>query len=182
MEKSLILNKNLIYSIPPEKCNKSDIIELLNMHKEIKFVSFVGVDLLGNDTDEKIPVKFFLDNIDDMLEFGMQTDGSSVNLGQIATLSDARVDLIPDKDSVWYVDYNYENIDEDTGLPVGTLRIWSFLLHNGEYVDSRALLKASVNKTKDFLLKNIDNKKLLDLYNIKSINDIENIELIINLL
>ena len=179
MEKSLILNKNLIYSIPPEKCNKSDIIELLNMHKEIKFVSFVGVDLLGNDTDEKIPVKFFLDNIDDMLEFGMQTDGSSVNLGQIATLSDARVDLIPDKDSVWYVDYNYENIDEDTGLPVGTLRIWSFLLHNGEYVDSRALLKDSVNKTKDFLLKNIDNKKLLDLYNIKSINDIENIELML---
>lgn len=179
MENELILSKDLIYSIPTEKCNKKDIVELLNKHKEIKFVSFVGIDLLGNDTDEKIPVKYFIDNIDDMLENGMQTDGSSVNLGQIATLSDARVDLIPDKESVWYVDYNYENIDSETKLPTGTLRIWSFLKHNGQYVDSRALLKESVNKVKDYLLNKIDNKRILNSYKINSIKDVETVEVMI---
>ena len=158
MKSEFVLNKNLIYAIPTEKCNKESLIELLNDHKEIKFVSFVGIDLWGNDTDEKIPVDYFIDNIDDMLEFGIQTDGSSVNLAKIAILSDARVDLIPDKDSTWYVDYNYENIDTETNLPTGTLRIWSFLLHNGEYVDSRFVLKSSVEKVKKYLLKKIDNK------------------------
>ncbi|MBR3697766.1 MAG: glutamine synthetase [Clostridia bacterium] len=179
MKSEFVLNKNLIYAIPTEKCNKESLIELLNDHKEIKFVSFVGIDLWGNDTDEKIPVDYFIDNIDDMLEFGIQTDGSSVNLAKIAILSDARVDLIPDKDSTWYVDYNYENIDTETNLPTGTLRIWSFLLHNGEYVDSRFVLKSSVEKVKKYLLKKIDNKDLLNLYNIDSINDVENIEVML---
>ena len=29
------------------------------MHPEIKFVSLMGVDFAGNDTDEKIPMKIF---------------------------------------------------------------------------------------------------------------------------
>ena len=44
----------------------------------------------------------------------------------------------------WFVDYNYENIDEATGLPTGTLRIPAFLMHNYRYVDSRSILKTAV--------------------------------------
>ena len=131
MESNFKLNKGLIYTIPKENYSKDELLKILNAHKEIKFVSFVGIDLWGNDTDEKIPISYFIKNIEDILKNGIQTDGSSVNLGKIATISDAKVDLIPDKDSLWYVDYNYENIDFETGLPTGTLRIWSFLLHHG---------------------------------------------------
>lgn len=35
----------------------------------------VGLDIAGNDTDERIPVRLFLDDMDDMLEHGVQTDG-----------------------------------------------------------------------------------------------------------
>ena len=61
---------------------------------------------------------------------GVQTDGSSVHLPKIAELNNAKVDMIPDKDVNWYVDYNFDNISGKTGLPVGTLRIPSFLVHN----------------------------------------------------
>ena len=47
--------KDLIYTIPKEKHTKENIKAILKSHSEIKFVSFVGVDLSGNDTDEKIP-------------------------------------------------------------------------------------------------------------------------------
>ena len=51
--------KNLLYKI---KANtpKEEIIQQLKEHPEIKFVSLVGIDLAGNDTDEKIPVRLFL--------------------------------------------------------------------------------------------------------------------------
>lgn len=179
IENKFVLNKNLIYTIPETKNSKEDLIELLNNHKEIKFVSFVGIDLWGNDTDEKIPVQYFIKNIDTMLENGIQTDGSSVNLAEIATLSDARVDLIPDKEAIWYVDYNYENIDIETSLPTGTLRIWSFLRHNGEYIDSRYILRKSLNELKKYLLEKIKNKDILESYKIEAFDEIENIELML---
>ena len=118
MEKRFFLEDNLLYTIPKEKYNKDDLSKIFEEHKEIKFVSFVGIDLWGNDTDEKIPVKYFLDNFDSMMNNGIQTDGSSVSLSSLATLSDARVDLIPDRKSTWYIEYNYENIDEITKLTV----------------------------------------------------------------
>ncbi len=164
MENKININKKLIYTIPKEKINKNDLVQILKEHKEIKFASFVGIDLWGNDTDEKIPIKYFIDHIDSMLEKGIQTDGSSVDLPEIATLSDARVDLIPDKNSTWYIDYNYENIDLETNLPIGTLRIWSFLLHNEKFVDSRYILKNSIDKFKNYLLKKID---LTDVDNVE---------------
>ena len=41
----------------------------------------------------------------------------------------------------WYVDYNFAHIDADTKLPIGTLRIPSFLYHNkNTRVGSRAVL------------------------------------------
>ena len=48
----------------------------------------------------------------------------------IATLNNAKVDLILDPSVNWFVDYNYEHICKDTGLPIGTLRIPAYLVHD----------------------------------------------------
>jgi len=55
-----VVAKELLYLIPAAKCDKKEIIHILKSHPEIKFVSMVGIDLAGNDTDEKIPVRGFL--------------------------------------------------------------------------------------------------------------------------
>lgn len=179
MEKRFFLEDNLLYTIPKEKYNKDDLSKIFEEHKEIKFVSFVGIDLWGNDTDEKIPVKYFLDNFDSMMNNGIQTDGSSVSLSSLATLSDARVDLIPDRNSTWYIDYNYENIDEITKLPVGTLRIWSFLMHNGTYIDSRNILCSSLEKFRNYMLEKINNTGYYNKLGIKEFSEIKDIKLML---
>ncbi len=138
------VNPDLLCVIPPELHKVEDITRILDEHPEIKFVSLVAVDLAGNDTDEKIPIADFHDNLTNYLNGeAVQTDGSSVVLPGIATLNDGKVDLIPDPDVVWYIDYNYAHIDTKTGLPTGTLRIPSFLEHNGKPVCSRSVLKKS---------------------------------------
>lgn len=71
----------------------------------------------------------------------VQTDGSSVVLPGIATLNNAKVDMIADLDCKWFVDYNYDFIDPLTNRPVGTLRIPCFLIHEDKAVDSRHILK-----------------------------------------
>ena len=121
---------------------KEEIIRQLREHPEIKFVSLVGIDLAGNDTDEKIPVRLFIKDIEEFYAGrAVQTDGSSVVLPGIATLNNAKVDMPVDPTVNWFVDYNYENYDNDgTNLPVGTLRIPGFLIHEGKRVDSRAVL------------------------------------------
>lgn len=131
----------LLFFIPSGQYSTDQLVELLKEHPEIKFVSLVGVDLGGNDTDEKIPIEFFLEDVEEFLSGGIQTDGSSVVLPGIATLNDGKVDLIADTSVNWFVDYNYEHLDPKTGRPIGTLRIPSFLNHNGERVDSRSLLQ-----------------------------------------
>ncbi|MEL7648232.1 MAG: glutamine synthetase [Sedimentibacter sp.] len=136
----------MIYTIKPEHHGIEDIKKILEEHPEIQFVSFMGVDIGGNGTDEKIPVKLFIKDMEDMLKYGIQTDGSSVELQGIADLSDAKVDILPDMDCVWFVDYNYEYYNDDNGLPVGTLKIPSFIIHSGKQVCSRSILKrASLN-------------------------------------
>ena len=145
--------KNLLYVIPPEKHGKEEVLKILSDHPEIKFVSLVGIDLAGNDTDEKIPMKIFMKDFEDFFAgCAVQTDGSSVVLTGIATLNDARVDMIADPDVNWFVDYNFEHIDEATGKPVGTLRIPSFLMYNGRRVDSRAVLSKSLDYVKNELM------------------------------
>lgn len=147
--------KNLLYTI---KANtpKEEIIQQLNEHPEIKFVSLVGIDLAGNDTDEKIPVRLFLKDIDEFYAGrAVQTDGSSVVLPGIATLNNAKVDMPVDPSVNWFVDYNYEYFDDETNKPVGTLRIPSFLIHEGKHVDSRAILTDTLTFVK---------KELLDLF------------------
>ena len=145
--------RDLIYTIPKTKHNKEELMRILNDHPEIKFVSIVGIDLSGNDTDEKIPVKLFLDDIDTFLNgVAIQTDGSSVVLPGIATLNDAKVDMIADLNANWFVDYNYDHIDLSTNKPIGTLRIPSFLIHNNKPVCSRNILNSAINTFKSTLL------------------------------
>lgn len=139
-------NKDLLYVIKPAQQTEEVLRELLLQHPEIKFVSLMGVDFAGNDTDEKIPMKVFLEDMRSFLEgSAAQTDGSSVVLTGIATLNNARVDLVVDKSVNWFVDYNYEHFDAANGRMIGTLRIPCYLLHNGNFVDSRSILKNTLD-------------------------------------
>ena len=145
--------KDLLYVIKPSQQNEQDLKDLLLAHSEIKFVSLMGIDFAGNDTDEKIPVKSFLEDWDSFLNgSAAQTDGSSVVLTGIATLNDARVDMKSDRTVNWFVDYNYEHFDEETGRMVGTLRIPCYLIHNNEEVCSRSILKNTLNYVEKELL------------------------------
>lgn len=154
-----------IYTIKPDCHTKDNLTKILRDHPEIQFVSFMGIDIGGNGTDEKIPVKLFLDDIEDMLEYGIQTDGSSVELQGIAMLNNARVDLKPDMDCTWFIDYNDDYLYEENGLPVGTLKIPAFLIHNHKEVCSRSILKRAVenfkDKVKDLLY---DNPQICEKY------------------
>lgn len=138
--------KQLYYVIPKENHNYNDLREILQNNPQIRFVSLGGVDLIGHETEEKIPVKVFLDDLDLFLEgIPVQTDGSSVYLPKIASLDNAKIDMKADLDANWFVDYNYEYCHEDTGLPLGTLKIPCFLYHDGLPVDSRHILKNAVS-------------------------------------
>ncbi|WP_432401285.1 glutamine synthetase [Wukongibacter sp. M2B1] len=166
---------NLIYFIPPEKHDSESLKSLLNDHQEIKFVSLVAVDLGNNNTDEKIPINIMLEDIEEFLKNGVQTDGSSVFLPEIAEINDAKVDILPDLDVKWFIDYNYDFIDPETNLPVGTLLIPSFLEHNGKLVGSRSILKTASDSFKKEILNLFNNKALLEEFNIASKDDIEKV-------
>jgi len=144
--------EELVFVIPANS-KKEDIVATLTAHPEIKYVSLVGIDLAGNDTDEKIPMRVFLKDMEDFYSGrAVQTDGSSVVLSGIATLNNAKVDMPIDPSVNWFVDYNFENYDEETGFPIGTLRIPAFLIHNGKRVDSRAVLADTLSFVKKELL------------------------------
>ncbi|MCX8131120.1 MAG: glutamine synthetase [Clostridia bacterium] len=155
MDQTEIRNREaeLLYVIPVGMHEKDEINSLLRDHPEVKFVSLVGIDLRGNDTDERIPINSFLEDIEEFLSGGVQTDGSSVVLPGIATLNDGKVEIVADCSVNWFIDYNFEHIDYETGRPIGTLRIPSFLVHNGRKVDSRSILQ----KSTDYFKKEIIN-------------------------
>ena len=143
----------MLFTMTPDTHEPDQIERILKLHPEVQYVSFVGVDMGGHDTDEKIPTSYFLKNIENFMKRGVQTDGSSVALPKIADLCDAKVDMIPDKNVNWYVDYNMRNIDNRFDLPVGTLRIPSFLVHNENFeCCSRSVLKKSLERLKNCLL------------------------------
>ncbi len=171
----MILDK-MLFTIPADAHSKEEITEILKKHPEVKFVSFVGVDIGGHDTDEKIPVKLFIEEMDRFFQQGVQTDGSSVVLPRIATLNNAKVDIIPDLDVNWYVDYNLKHIGDD-GTPVGTLRIPSSLFHNDtEEVGSRYILKKAAEVFRKELLDLIkENPYVLEYTEINSVDEIERI-------
>ncbi|SHK15174.1 type I glutamate--ammonia ligase [Paramaledivibacter caminithermalis] len=166
----------LLYFIEPEKHDSKTLKSLLESHKEIKFVSLVAVDLGNNHTDEKIPINVMLSDIEEFLKNGVQTDGSSVYLPEIAELNDAKVDIIPDLNVKWFIDYNYNFIDADTNLPTGTLLIPSFLKHRDKLIGSRSVLKSAVDNFKKQILNILNNNaSLLDELNIQSYNDIDQV-------
>ena len=163
-----------IYKIERSMHNEADLERILSKHPEIKFLSVMSVDLYGNVTDERIPIKIFLKDLNEYLNGkAIQTDGSSVNLPIISELNDARVDLILDLDCNWYVDYNYELFDYGTDESIGTLIIPAFIKHNDELVDSRSILKKS-NKLLENKLKEILTEHAEYLYGINS-NEVKNI-------
>ncbi len=143
----------MLFTIGPEDHSADRIKTILNEHPEVQFVSLVGIDIGGHGTDEKIPVKAFIKDIDKFLTEGVQTDGSSVVLPKIADLNNAKVDIIPDLDVNWYVDYNFDHVPQSIGLPVGSLRIPSYLRHNDTFeVGSRVVLRDAVADFKKELM------------------------------
>ena len=80
----------MLFTIPPEAHSEKELKKILTAHPEVKFVSVVGIDVGGHDTDEKIPVNEFLQDIEGFLTGGVQTDGSSVVLPGIADLKDRK--------------------------------------------------------------------------------------------
>lgn len=167
----------MLFNIPKEKHTRVEIESLLKQHQEVKFVSFVGLDIGGHDTDEKIPVELFVKDMGKFLGQGVQTDGSSVVLPKIAELNNAKVDIIPDLRVNWYVDYNLGYITEDTKLPVGTLRIPSFLVHNDDTeVGSRVILRKAIDAFKKELWELLKNNpyifEYLEIDSVEEINEI----------
>lgn len=143
----------MLFTIGPEDHSADRIKTILNEHPEVQFVSLVGIDIGGHGTDEKIPVKAFIKDIDKFLAEGVQTDGSSVVLPKIADLNNAKVDIIPDLNVNWYVDYNFDHVPQSIGLPVGSLRIPSYLRHNDTFeVGSRVVLRDAVADFKKELM------------------------------
>ncbi len=168
----MVLDHELLYVIPAGKYGKEGVLSLLAQYPEIKYVSLVGIDMGGNDTDEKIPIEiFFKDYNSFFVGDAVQTDGSSVVLTGIATLNNARIDMVADPGVNWIVDYNYDYVDPETGKPVGTLRIPAFLIHNGKKVDSRSILQRSTEYVKSELL------KLLKEYDIPGMSHIHSDEI-----
>ncbi|MCL1808456.1 MAG: glutamine synthetase [Clostridiales bacterium] len=164
----------MLFVIPAECHAEDELKGMLEKHREVKFVSLVGFDIGGHDTDEKIPVELFVRDMERYLRNGVQTDGSSVVLPKIADLNNARVDIVPDLSVNWYVDYNLNYYDKETGLPVGTLRIPSFLVHNDtDVIGSRAILKDAIAFFKTEVLKLIgENPYVWESIGIKSAEDI----------
>lgn len=58
----------MLYYFYKKDYDAKSLKQLLIDHSEIQFVSLVGVDLGGNDTDEKIPIKLFLDDVECLLK------------------------------------------------------------------------------------------------------------------
>ena len=167
-------NNDMLYYVNKNNYSDEEFKELMLKHKNIRFVSLVGVDLGGNATDEKIPIEFFLEDVEGFLQSAIQTDGSSVELYDIATLNNAKVDLMPDINARWYVDYNLEHIDPDTNLPIGTLKIPAFLIHDNKKVCSRGVLQKAEKNFKNSLISLF--KKYPHLINNMGINSVDEIE------
>lgn len=152
--------KDLLYVVHPKTETPESLKEILLAHPEVKFVSVVAVDLGNNSTDEKVPVEVMLEDVEGFLKAGVQTDGSSVYLPKIAEINNAKVDLIPDTDVKWIVDYNWNHITPD-GLPVGTLLMPAYLVHERRMVCSRSVLKNATAFFEKSIVQLFDNNPFL---------------------
>ena len=83
---------------------------------------------------------------------------------------------MPDVNSKWYVDYNLDHIDEDTNLPIGTLKIPAFLIHDNKKVCSRGVLQKAERNFKSSLMDLFkEYPHLINNIGIHSVDDIEDI-------
>ncbi len=112
---------NKIYYLLDFVKTRENLKEFLLFQSNIRYISFRAIDFGGDITSEVIPVERFFEN-PEIIEQGIQTDGSSIVLPLISSITDAKVQVVPDKSLKWVVDYN-----EHTGL--GTLEIYSHLVH-----------------------------------------------------
>jgi len=161
----------LLHYIEPSKMSIEELEKLIMDTEAIKFISLAGVDLGNHSTDERIPKEYIMSDFKGFLENGIQTDGSSVFLPIIAELNNAKVDIIPDKDVKWFIDYNTKNLDEN-GQPKGTLDIPSFLKHSNKYVGSRSILKNTTDLVKKEVLSLLSMENALDELPINSVDEI----------
>lgn len=166
----------MLYVINDEDKSPARLSKLLKNHPEIQFISLLAVDFGNNHTDEKIPVNLIIDDLEDFFKNGIQTDGSSVYLPEIASINNGKIDLIPDMESNWIVDYNYSHPLED-GKFCGSLIIPAFLIHEGKEVCSRSVLKNAVlNFKKEIIQLFVDHPSLVDDYEgISSADDIDDV-------
>lgn len=168
--------ERMLFTIPPEDHSPEKVKAILKEHPEVQYASMVGIDIGGHDTDEKIPISLFCEDLENLLTNGVQTDGSSVALPGIAELDNAKIDIVPDLTVNWYVDYNFRNIDHKLGLPVGTLRIPSFLIHNGSFeCGSRVMLRDAMDYFKKGLLDAFREHPYVFRY-IEGVDKVEDIE------
>ena len=56
--------KDLLYVIKPSQLTPDTLRAILLQHPEVQFVSFMGIDFAGNDTDEKVPISALLDDME----------------------------------------------------------------------------------------------------------------------
>lgn len=166
----------MLYVINDEDKSPARLSKLLKNHPEIQFVSLLAVDFGNNHTDEKIPVNLIIDDLEDFFKNGIQTDGSSVYLPEIASINNGKIDLIPDMESNWIVDYNYSHPLED-GKFCGSLIIPAFLIHEGKEVCSRSVLKNAVLNFKNEIIDLfVKHPSLVDDYEgISSADDIDDV-------
>ena len=166
----------MLYVINDEDKSPARLSKLLKNHPEIQFVSLLAVDFGNNHTDEKIPVNLIIDDLEDFFKNGIQTDGSSVYLPEIASINNGKIDLIPDMESNWIVDYNYLHPLED-GKFCGSLIIPAFLIHEGKEVCSRSVLKNAVLNFKNEIIDLfVKHPSLVDDYEgISSADDIDDV-------
>ncbi|OPL09240.1 MAG: glutamine synthetase [delta proteobacterium ML8_F1] len=129
------------YYLDPRHSTLQQLKESILQNQQIQFISLQSVDLGNHHTDEKIPVQSVIDDFEDFIANGIQTDGSSVVLPHIADINNAKVDMIPDTGVRWVIDYNYLHLHPVTKDPIGTLIIPAFLKHDEKFVCSRSVLK-----------------------------------------
>ena len=77
----------MLFQIPADKHEKTDLMKILKEHPEVQFVSMAGLDMVGNDTDERIPIRLFLEDMEDIGRY---------LYGSVEQLHDPR--LLPDMD------------------------------------------------------------------------------------